>query len=108
MAYVDSHHQPRLLDLSWTDTLAPRITSAGISPTISGTPGAGATFTFAGSDTASPVTYAVAYRTHGSSGFGGWVEPASWSAFPGPTVTRKITSGSTTASRCARVTPLAT
>jgi hypothetical protein len=99
MAYVDSHHQPRLLDLSWTDTLAPVITTADVSPTISGTPDANATFTFAGSDSASPVTYSVAYRTHGSAGFGDWVEPASWGALPGPSVSRKITSGTTTCFR---------
>ncbi|MBC7631266.1 MAG: hypothetical protein H7290_07315 [Flavobacterium sp.] len=95
MAYVDSRHQARLLDLSWTGSVAPQVALARVSPAVSAKPNANATFTFAGGDNESQVTYSVAYRTHGPSGFSAWVEPDAWSKLAGPSVTRKVASGTT-------------
>jgi hypothetical protein len=100
LAYVDSRQQPRLITLSWMDAVPPKITATAVSPTIGTTPGGSATYTFHASDnSSSPVSYAVAYRTHTADGFGSWVEPPSWSALDEGPLTDTVTAGTTTCFR---------
>lgn len=107
VVYADSHHQPRVVDVSWAiptprhkDTKAPRMTSVRVTPAISGRPGASATVQFAGHDESSAVKFSVAYRTHaGANGFGRWIEPSGWANLRVSKVSRAVAGGTTTCFR---------
>lgn len=104
VAYLDSKHQPRLLDVGWTDKIAPTLTRSGATPTVLPNPKAVSTFTFAGQDDAGAVRFDVGYRTYTpAAGYGEWTYPTAWNDISGPSVARTVPSGTTTCYRARAV-----